>query len=1033
MNLNKSQISQFTCTNPASIQEDLIDLYLTVKVRKNEDIENCSDQQLEREKQKLRTMDLSVIISYIKSSIEILNSLKAHSSQSDGCSQSKLLSILENDINESQEHSVDVKEYEQIIQKLERDVREHIKIQHQMKLHIESIQNKLEEAEKQKGDHKKCIEQIEKLKKDNKRMDELLTMREDKISKLEDQNDKLQKKLNTNDDGQQKVKFYEEKIKQLEKQHQKEQLRLQTEIMHLKKLQSSISSSYHIHTQDSNHFSNLDGGLVPSGSITTTTTCSSNQQIEKPQATQKNNTGMVHRNSQPQVQHISNNNQDQQRNNYKDLQSTREFDNFIYSMDNRENIHPNVLQNGHTQNFSKSIDKSSNSKVIMAKQMLFETMDRTNLPRQTNQNFFNNTNGSQSQLNMQMNQMPQNMMNAQNLNQPQVMNQSSNNKTIESLMGRKSSLANISGQNIQNILQTHEDQSQQQQYQRPQSFIGDYSNQRSARGINNNGNNANSTNDLNKLREKLTQIQGEFKNTQKIAIKRKSSRNDNRDPGIDMDELEAETARIHKEIVSERCGDQDRQKEKRTVSDNTRLATEQQKMMVMPSNNGIKVLLDKSQVNTGNAFAIKRPSAQMMTDRSHHAPANMTANEQEQNNNGQSNTSRRHYNMGQGTQISNYKIVKKKPGSSVNGTSGTSHLNQTSMIRGRDSSVNGHDGANVSMLNITSNNINGSSNYAKMSSKQQQMNQMHQQYQMTAQNNPNQVQKSVAQESDVIRTFFAGIASVTAASVTHPIDTVKIRLQIQGEIGKKGASNKQYNNVFRGMYMIVQEESIRGLYKGITASWMRESIYSSLRLGLYEPFKRLLGATDNKNTPFYLKFLAGGMSGFIGAALANPTDLLKVRMQAWEGKPHGLIWHFNDVYANGGFWGFYRGVTPTVIRAILLNATKLATYDHIKHSLINYNILSDGYMCHFVSSVCAGVCIAVVTSPVDIVKTRIMNQGKEKVYSGMIDCIQKIFKQEGPMAFYKGFTPQWMRFGPFTIVQLMVWEKLRDFYGMKGI
>ena len=40
-------------------------------------------------------------------------------------------------------------------------------------------------------------------------------------------------------------------------------------------------------------------------------------------------------------------------------------------------------------------------------------------------------------------------------------------------------------------------------------------------------------------------------------------------------------------------------------------------------------------------------------------------------------------------------------------------------------------------------------------------------------------------ESDIIRTIFAGIASVCAASVTHPIDTVKIRLQIQGEGGLK--------------------------------------------------------------------------------------------------------------------------------------------------------------------------------------------------------------------------------------------------------
>ena len=187
------------------------------------------------------------------------------------------------------------------------------------------------------------------------------------------------------------------------------------------------------------------------------------------------------------------------------------------------------------------------------------------------------------------------------------------------------------------------------------------------------------------------------------------------------------------------------------------------------------------------------------------------------------------------------------------------------------------------------------------------------------------------------------------------------------------------------------------------------------------------------------------MSGFVGSALANPTDLLKVRMQAWEGAPHPLTWHVKDVYSHWGIKGFYRGIGPTIIRAILLNATKLATYDHIKHTLINRRILSDGYACHFVASVIAGICIAVVTSPVDIIKTRIMNQKQskhsfilikcveERQYNGIIDCATKIFKNEGPMAFYKGFTPQWMRFGPFTIVQLMVWEKLRSYWGMKGI
>ncbi len=77
------------------------------------------------------------------------------------------------------ESVVDVIEYEKMIQKLERDVRDHIKIQQQLKLHIETLQNKIEESEKQRPS-KKHVEVIEQLKKENRRMDELITMKEDK-------------------------------------------------------------------------------------------------------------------------------------------------------------------------------------------------------------------------------------------------------------------------------------------------------------------------------------------------------------------------------------------------------------------------------------------------------------------------------------------------------------------------------------------------------------------------------------------------------------------------------------------------------------------------------------------------------------------------------------------------------------------------------------------------------------------------------------------------------------------------------------
>ncbi len=61
-------------------------------------------------------------------------------------------------------------------------------------------------------------------------------------------------------------------------------------------------------------------------------------------------------------------------------------------------------------------------------------------------------------------------------------------------------------------------------------------------------------------------------------------------------------------------------------------------------------------------------------------------------------------------------------------------------------------------------------------------------------------------------------------------------------------------------------------------------------------------------------------------------------------------------------------------RAMILNASQLGTYDHIKHTLLNYNIVKDGLTCHLASSICAGIVMAIATSPVDLVKTRLMNQ-----------------------------------------------------------
>ena len=134
----------------------IVDLYLNVKIRSTEELSALHDSQLEAEKEKLAQTSPFTVIEYIRSSIEILLNLKAEearflaqatpsapSSQAPSAPQTSRCSCGLPVESSSNSH------YEQMIQKLEGDVRNHIRVEQQLKLHVESLTFKSEEAEKE--------------------------------------------------------------------------------------------------------------------------------------------------------------------------------------------------------------------------------------------------------------------------------------------------------------------------------------------------------------------------------------------------------------------------------------------------------------------------------------------------------------------------------------------------------------------------------------------------------------------------------------------------------------------------------------------------------------------------------------------------------------------------------------------------------------------------------------------------------------------------------------------------------------------
>ncbi|GJN88142.1 hypothetical protein Rhopal_001098-T1 [Rhodotorula paludigena] len=250
-----------------------------------------------------------------------------------------------------------------------------------------------------------------------------------------------------------------------------------------------------------------------------------------------------------------------------------------------------------------------------------------------------------------------------------------------------------------------------------------------------------------------------------------------------------------------------------------------------------------------------------------------------------------------------------------------------------------------------------------------------------------------------------------------------------------GLTTTRSTNAFRTLVSMVREEGPASIYKGLSGSLLREATYSGIRMGGYDLVKTTIVKVVPLADPngFGTK-LAGGMaSGMIGAAVANPADLLKVRLQA-PAATGSLRQHVVQIAQNEGIKGFYKAVGPTIVRAGVLTSTQLGCYDHIKHTLKKDfpGTFNEGIRTHVAASGIAGFCCSAASNPIDVIKVRMMTD-KTGQYRNALHCAALLLKNEGPLAYYKGFSMCFWRLWPHSLLSLVVFEQLRKGFGMAAI
>ncbi|XP_025198921.1 mitochondrial glycine transporter B-like [Melanaphis sacchari] len=177
------------------------------------------------------------------------------------------------------------------------------------------------------------------------------------------------------------------------------------------------------------------------------------------------------------------------------------------------------------------------------------------------------------------------------------------------------------------------------------------------------------------------------------------------------------------------------------------------------------------------------------------------------------------------------------------------------------------------------------------------------------------------------------------------------------------------------------------------------------------------------NHPILKSFIAGSMSGLFSTVVFQPFDVIKTVLQnPRNDKKLGIINATKSVWQQDHFYGFWRGLSPSLVR----NIPGIAI--HISLTQLMYSYLTKNNQTSMLKSGIAGFsarCITVsVLMPFTVLKTRV--ESGQYHYTTLTRGITDIYRLEGWKVLCRGWTPTILRDAPFSALYFMIFIKLKN-------
>lgn len=259
-----------------------------------------------------------------------------------------------------------------------------------------------------------------------------------------------------------------------------------------------------------------------------------------------------------------------------------------------------------------------------------------------------------------------------------------------------------------------------------------------------------------------------------------------------------------------------------------------------------------------------------------------------------------------------------------------------------------------------------------------------------------------------------GASAISASCVTHPIDVLKVRMFMYGELQK---SMYPKLTLIKDVY---KEGGVRAFYRGLSATVVRQALFSTTRFGLFGQAKTWFKADNSALTMLASTMTAGGAAAIVGC----PADVALVRMQSGKWPAYKNVIHaLKSMYLTEGLRSWYKGLGALVIRGMMVTSGQFITYDILSKELKARQLST--YTVSVASGLSAAMVATVLSVPADVVKSRYMNS---LAYTSSLDCFVQCCKVEGIHGLYKGFIPAYVRGAPQVTIMWVCYEQYSKLY-----